>query len=1021
MSSMNDRDGVQYWRSLDELTRTPEFEAAVRREFPNDEWDRLPAATRRQFLKVMGASLAFAGLTACRWPKEEIVPFAHRSPERTPGIPQRFATAMEVAGVATGLLVTSYDGRPIKAEGNPEHPDSLGALSAVGQATVLGLYDPDRSRRLLHRDGGQEYVKTWDDFAAFMAQHLAGTGDGLAVLAGASASPSLERMKGVLLAAQPDARWYEYEPVSWDLEREGLRAAFGTPLRVHLHLKDTAVLACFDADPLFDHPAALRLAREFAASRDPHRQDGMSRLWVAEAAYSLTGARADSRLAVPAGRIGPVLAAVALVLADDHGISVPSEVLSAAGSIASPADDFVIDLAADLAAHQGAGVIMVGPRQPAAIHALAAVLNRALGNDGRTLDYNEAGDGERSTHAEAITELAARMESGSVRMLLILGGNPAYDAPVELDFASLLERVQHTAHLSLHDDETSRRCRWHVPQSHHLEAWGDGRSWDGTLTLQQPLIEPLYGGRSAIEVLATLVEPEPVRGFDIVRETLRPVAGNQDFEAFWRRSLHDGLVPGTAFPAASATVDAAGVAALLAGTEFGPTPTVDSLELVLLADSKVLDGRFANNGWLQELPDAVTKITWDNALMLSPPTARELGVGQNDVVTLTAGGRSIEVPVCVLPGVARYSAILSLGYGRTAAGTIGDGVGVDAYRLRTAAAPHMVSGVTVAPTGRRWTLASTQDHWAIDPLGFDERNVRVARLVREASLDEYLRDPDVFRHMDHHPPLISLWKDGEYTGEQWGMAVDLNSCIGCNACVTACQAENNIPLVGREQVINQREMQWIRIDRYFKTPEGVGPDEVDEAGMVFQPMTCVQCENAPCEQVCPVAATQHTRDGLNAMIYNRCVGTRYCSNNCPFKVRRFNFFNYHKDLSEISRLQFNPEVTVRSRGVMEKCTFCIQRIEAVRIAASNDKRPIADGEIMPACAQSCPTRAIHFGDLNDPSSAVSKLRNDHRSYATLAELNIRPRLQYLGRLGNPAGDGSPAHVPDHDDHGKESG
>ncbi len=1021
MSSINRHDGVQYWRSLDELTRTPQFEEAVRREFPNDEWDRLPPATRRQFLKVMGASLAFAGLTACRWPKEEIVPFAHRSAERIPGIPQQFATAMEISGVATGLLVTSYDGRPIKAEGNPEHPDSLGALSSVGQATVLGLYDPDRSRRLLHREGGQEFVKSWDDFAAFMAQHLAGTGEGLAVLSGASGSPSLGRMRSALLAAQPNIRWYEYEPISWDLEREGLRVALGTPVRVNPHLNNAKVLACFDADPLFEHPAALRLAREFAGFRDPHRDGGMGRLWVAETGFSLTGGRADSRLAIPAGRIGPLLADVARVLADHHGIAIAAEVRQVVDSVASEDGDFATDLAADLAAHGGAGLILVGPRQPAAVHALAAELNRALGNDGRTLDYIEAVDSERPSYFEAITELAAGMESGTVRTLLILGGNPAYDAPAELDFGSLLERVPHTVHLSLHDDETSRRCRWHLPQSHHLEAWGDGRSWDGTLTLQQPLIEPLYGGRSAIEVLATLLEPEPVRGYDIVRDTVRESTGDQEFEAFWRRSLHDGLVPGTAFGPMSLGIDPASVASSMADAAFSPAPAADRIELVLVADPKVHDGRFANNGWLQELPDAVTKITWDNALMVSPLTAKDLHIAQNDVVNLTVEGRSVEAPVCVLPGVARHSAVLSLGYGRTASGTIGDGVGVDAYPLRTIANPYIISGVAIRPAGRQWTLASTQDHWAIDPIGFGERNLRVAQFVREASVDQYLSDPEIFHHMDHHPPLKSLWKDGEYEGEQWGMAVDLNSCIGCNACVTACQAENNIPLVGREQVINQREMQWIRVDRYFKTPEGIGPDEVDDAEMVFQPMTCVQCENAPCEQVCPVAATQHTRDGLNSMVYNRCVGTRYCANNCPFKVRRFNFFNHHKDLSEISRLQFNPEVTVRSRGVMEKCTFCVQRIEAVRIEARNDKRPIADGEIVPACAQSCPTRAIHFGDLNDPETEVSKLRHDHRSYATLAELNIRPRLEYLARLGNPAGPVSEAHASDHDDHGKESG
>jgi molybdopterin-containing oxidoreductase family iron-sulfur binding subunit len=455
-----------------------------------------------------------------------------------------------------------------------------------------------------------------------------------------------------------------------------------------------------------------------------------------------------------------------------------------------------------------------------------------------------------------------------------------------------------------------------------------------------------------------------------------------------------------------------------------PPPTADRPEVVLTADSRVWDGRFANNGWLQELPDALTKVTWDNALLISPATARELGIDDGEIAVIEAGGATVEVPTFVLPGQAQSSMTLALGYGRTAAGQVGNGVGVNAYALRTTAAPHVVSGATVRGTGRSYSLATTQDHFAIDTIGFKERNRRVGELVREASLDAYLANPEVFHEHEHHPPLISLWKDQEYEGEQWGMAIDLNTCIGCNACVVACQAENNIPVVGREQVLNQREMQWIRIDRYFKTEPGLGSDEIDDAEVVFQPMTCVHCENAPCEQVCPVAATQHTTDGLNAMIYNRCVGTRYCSNNCPLKVRRFNFFNYHKDLADTSKMQFNPEVTVRARGVMEKCTFCVQRIEAVRIGARNDNRPIGDGEIVPACAQTCPTQAITFGNLNDPKSLVSRLREEKRSYAMLAELNIRPRAHYLGRLSNRADSAGPdGHGAPHgeaESHGKET-
>ena len=1023
MSSMK---AMTYWRSLDELEQTTEFREAVRREFPNDDWDRLPPATRRQFLKVMGASFALAGLTACRWPKEEIVPFAHRPEGRTPGVPQRFATSMEIGGAALGLLVTSFDGRPIKAEGNPLHPDSLGALSAVAQAEILQLYDPDRSRRLLLREGGQEYVKDWSEFESFAGERFSGTGAGVAVLAGASSSPTLAALHERFLATHPDARWYEYEPISRDNEREGTRLVFGSMVRKHPHLGEAEVVACFDADPLFDHPAALRLAREFAAARNPESGSG-ARLYVGESGYSLTGARADHRVAVASSRVPALLAAVANNLVAEHGLELPAAAAGFAGATDHSATDderhFVDLLAADLVTHRGHGVVLVGPRQAPAVHALAAVLNYALGSTGSTITYTADPSPDRPSHLEAISDLARRIRGDEIESLLILGGNPAYDAPADLDFADRLTGVPVSIHLSLYDDETSRLCTWHLPASHHLESWGDGAAWDGTLTLRQPLIEPLYGGRSAIEVLAIAAGDGPKSGFPLVREGLSERFGFPISDAFWRQALHDGVVGQTAWDTVAPTTNPAQLASAVDGLwellEAG-RPTAKHAELVLVPDAKVFDGRFANNGWLQELPDAITKITWGNALLISPATARDIGVSDSEIASVQARGATLELPVYVLPGMARNSAMVALGYGRTAAGQVGNGVGTDTYKFRTTAAPDILSGVTIRGTGRTYALATTQDHFAIDTIGFLERNRRVADLVREASLDAYLENPEIIHEQEHHPPLISLWKDHEYEGEQWGMAIDLNACIGCNACIVACQAENNIPVVGRQQVLNQREMQWIRLDRYFKTAQGVTSDEVDDAQIVFQPMACVQCENAPCEQVCPVAATQHTTDGLNAMVYNRCIGTRYCSNNCPYKVRRFNFFNYHKELADTTKMQFNPEVTVRSRGVMEKCTFCVQRIEAVRITARNDNRPITDGEIMPACAQTCPAQAISFGNLNDPSSEVSRSREEHRSYAVLAELNIRPRTHYLARLNNPV-EGAPSSDDGAGGHGKESG
>ena len=1022
--------GPSYWRSLDELARTPEFQEAVRREFPNDEFDRLPPATRRQFLKVMGASMALAGLTACRWPKEQIVPFASRPDGRVPGVPEHFATSVELGGAALGMLVTSYDGRPIKAEGNPLHPDSLGALSAVAQAQVLELYDPDRSRRLVLREQGQEFVKQWSDFEARAAELFAGDGEGVAVLAEASSSPTEARLRAAFLAAKPGARWYEYEAISRDNEREGTRLAYGAALRAQIDLEGAAVVACFDADPLFDHPASLRLARGFAAARDPHHGAG-ARLYVAESSHTLTGARSDHRLAVASGRVPAILALLTRQLVAEHGLELPAAAAGFAGAAAAAGSEaearFVELLAADLIANRGRSVVLVGPRQEPAVHALAALLNQSLEAVGATVHWTADPDPARTTHLQAMAELATRLRAGEVQTLLILGGNPVYNAPAEIEFGELLGRVPTTIHLGLHDDETSQRCSWHLPRAHAFEAWGDGAAWDGTLTLRQPLIAPLYGGRSAIEVLAMVQGANPANGYELVRETLRGRAFGADFEAFWQRALHDGAVAGTAWDTLQPQPSPAALAGAVDGFRAvleAEAPGAERLELVLVPDDKLVDGRFANNGWLQELPGALTKITWDNALLMSPSTARRLGLADGDVVAVASDGRTVELPVYLMPGQAANSLTAALGYGRTAAGQVGDGVGVDTYRLRTTAAPHILRDVSVRPAGRRHALATTQDHFAIDAIGFSERNLRTAILVREATIDAYLANPEIFHKHDHHPPLINLWKDLEFEGEQWGMAIDLNTCIGCNACVLACQAENNIPVVGREQVLNQREMHWIRIDRYFRTEPGLSPEEVEDAAVVFQPVTCVHCENAPCEQVCPVAATQHTTDGLNAMVYNRCVGTRYCSNNCPFKVRRFNFFNYHKELPETRKMQFNPEVTVRSRGVMEKCTFCVQRIEAVRIRARNDNRPLVDGEIVPACAQTCPTRAITFGNLNDEASEISRSREEHRSYAMLAELNIRPRTHYLGRLSNPADGGAhpAADTSDsgHAGHGKES-
>ncbi len=1005
-----------YWRSLDDLAGAPEVRALIEEEFPGGAWDRLDGASRRQFLKAIGASLALAGVAGCRWPREEIVPYAYRPPGRTPGVAERYATAVEIGGVATGLLVTSYDGRPIKIEGNPKHPFSLGGTSAIHQASVLELYDPDRSRTIVRREGGQTLKQGWDEFEAFAKGHFAELrqrrGKGLAILSEATSSPSVSEIRRRLTEAMPESAWYEYEPISWDNEREGTTWPFGRPCRPHYAFDKAAVIVCLDADPLMTHPAALRYARDFAKGR---RGDGgrMNRLYVVESAFSVTGGMADHRLAVPSWEVGHV----AMALADQVGEGV-SDLPKwpqfgkerSRHRLSDGAIRFVRAAAQDLLANRGKCVIAVGRRQPPEVHLLGAVLNEVTGGHGKTVRYTAAPDAERPSHAQAIKSLSENLQAGRVETLVILGGNPVFDAPADVEFESSLKRAKTSVHLGLYDDETSEGSTWHVPRAHYLESWGDARAYDGTVSVIQPLIDPLYGGKTPIELLALILGGPPMSAHEIARRTFGRIVKPKDFEPAWRRALHDGFVAGTGWPTPRRP-------------EATPAPPPDrkdllrprrdaSMEVVFREDHSVYDGRFANNAWLQEWPDPMTKLTWDNAAVVGPRTAETLGVGKGDRIRVTAEGRRLDLPVYVMPGQADGAIAVSLGYGRRRSGRVGDGVGVSAYSIRTSGAPGFAVVEVSRPEGgslrKRYAFASTQDQHPITTIGEKGKRERLGRLIVEADLSTYRSHPDVVEHVGHHPPLLSLWSEHEYGPHRWAMAIDLTTCIGCGACVVACQAENNVPVVGKVQVARGREMHWLRVDRYFKGAP-------DAPTVVHQPVACMHCENAPCEQVCPVAATVHDREGLNVMVYNRCVGTRYCSNNCPYKVRRFNFFNWRAKTSDTEKMVMNPEVTVRSRGVMEKCTFCVQRIQAVKIAAKNDRRLIRDGEIVPACAQACPTGAIVFGDLADETSAVSRLHRSGRAYHVLAALNVKPRTAYLARLRNP----SPALNAEGDTHGDD--
>jgi MoCo/4Fe-4S cofactor protein with predicted Tat translocation signal len=994
--------GGSLWRSLDDRAADPAFRELVGREFPAYA-DEMLAPSRRDFLRLMGASVALAGMTACRrWPSETIVPFAHLPEGYVPGSTERYATSFELQGAAVGLLVTSYDGRPIKIEGNPSHPQSLGATDPVAQATVLQLYDPDRSSAFVERAGGGAVAaRDKDAFTAWAGPQLAALkasgGQGLRVLAEPSSSPTLGDLKARFAAAFPKAAWVEWDPLSRDAGREGAAMAFGRPLRAHLDVEKADVIAAFDADILCDDPTALANARAWARRR--RAGDGtMNRLYAVEAAYSLTGGSADHRIAVASALVPVVLGRLAAKLLD-AGMTLPRGAEAARDAIgrfaAHPFDDpRIARLAADLKTAAGKGAIVVGPRQPAAAHALAHVLNAALGNVGAAVWYSEDPERERPSHRSAIADLSAQMGAGLVETLVILGGNPAFDVPADLHFAEKLSRVRSTVRLGLYDDETSAACRWHVPQAHYLEAWGDARGWDGTAGVVQPLIAPLYDGMSAIELCAFLIDGKPAEGYELVRRTWKTLLPEPDFERSWRRVVHDGVLPESRAAAVAPEVGS-GWGDAARELAVAREPAGPSMELVFSRGAHVHDGRFANLGWLVELPDPITKLTWDNAALINPQDAQELGVtGSGDLLTITANGKTLTLPAFVVPGQPKGSAAVALGWGRTRAGRIGTGIGVDANALRSNDSPWRCRAKVERAPGRA-ALATTQDHHVVDTLGKREEAARAELLIRTGTLAEYKARPEFAREMVELPENAPLWKEHQYNGHKWGMAIDLTACTGCNACTIACQAENNIPVVGKAEVRRGREMHWIRVDRYF---EG----EPEAPRLAFQPMACHHCENAPCEQVCPVAATVHDHEGLNVMVYNRCVGTRYCSNNCPYKVRRFNWFNNHKHESAVAVMVYNPEVTVRARGVMEKCTYCIQRIEAVKIRAKNARRDIVDGEIVPACVEVCPTEAIAFGDLNDAKARVRALHDDPRSYGVLEEVNTKPRTRYLARLRNPA-------------------
>ena len=1095
-----------YWASLDELREAPDFAAALEREFPEGA-DSLDGVDRRRFLQLMGASAALAGVQSCRWEKTNILPFDERPEGRVPGIPSHFATSIDVHGMAQPVVATSYDGRPIKIEGNELHPESQGAATIHGQAVILEQYDPERSKDVL-REGEPVSRSAFEAaLAELQGRMLESRGAGLGVLVRDVSSPSIQHELARLREQQPEARIVAYEPVSRANALAGSQLAYGRALRVHPRFERADRILALDCDFLVDHPGAMRNSKGYAKRRKPeaghgdHHEEGeghgesheLNRLYAVESRYTPTGAQADHRLPLRAAQIGPFLAALETRLLERGSLSLPSGSGQPAGlpEAAFLADEgvarFLDALTDDLLAHSGHALVLVGDLQGPEVHALAHRVNALLGAVGETLVLTEEPQRAVAPDAGELAELVDAMRSGAVTTLVVLEGNPVYDAPRGLGFAEAFAQVPTTVHLGLYRDETARAATWHAPANHVLESWGDARAWDGSYCLVQPLIRPLYDGWSALELVHVLRTGQPGVAEALVRASFER-AGGGAADGAWQKALHDGFLEGSASQAQTPALRA------LPAIPFAPEALADgepqsgSLELVLHADPKLRDGRYANSGWLQELPDFLTKLTWDNAALLSPATAAALGVTTGDQVQLTLGDRSLFCAVYVQPGQAKGTVSLALGYGRTAAGLVGglvdeavQPVGFDAYELTGDTAEGVLSGLSLSKSGGTYAFAATQEHHQIDASGLRERSGgdhdpkvdmvvataatahgagegddhghaqtfeggkpgRVQELIREATAEQHAEITAALAalgtaahggnghgeddhaeddhsgddhgeeghddHGDHHlepnpykrvpgPELESLWTEHSYDGKKWGLAIDLSACTGCNACVIACQSENNIPVVGKEQVSRGREMQWIRIDTYYAGPE-------DAPEVRHQPMACIQCELAPCEQVCPVAATVHSHEGLNDMVYNRCVGTRYCSNNCPVKVRRFNFFNYHKELKQeentVKTMGYNPEVTVRHRGVMEKCTYCVQRIQAAKIRSKVEKRDVRDGEIVTACQQTCPADAITFGDLADHSSEVSHLVDSGRSYHLLAFLNIKPRTNYLARITNP--------------------
>jgi MoCo/4Fe-4S cofactor protein with predicted Tat translocation signal len=1064
LETRNSQPPSELWSGLEELAGEPAFQDMLHREFPEDATAWADPVSRRAFLTIAGASAALAG-AGCWSPRpasrEKIYPYVRQPEQLTLGQPLFFATGFTQNGVTVGLLGKSREGRPIKLEGNPTHPGSLGGISSIAQASLLNLYDPDRSRQILKKGESISWDSTIAELRA-AAERLKTEGKAIRILTETIGSPTFGAVIDEVVKTYPTAKWVQYEPVNCDNVREGSRLAFGDYVNTIYDFSKALRVVSLDSDFLISGPAAVRYARDFNRLRVTHlSEDGkvpatneLNRLYVVESMLTATGAVADHRLPMRSADVE----AFARALARELGV--------AAGDAQPPTGSlkWVSAIAKDLQAFKGKSAVIVGEHQPPAVHAIAHAINAALGNIGTTVVNSDPfADPEwkgmskpvleqaKRPQADQYKELVSEMNAGTVGALFILGVNPIYTSPADLDFAAGLKKVPLKVHVGSHVDETAVLCDWHINEAHYLETWGDGRAYDGTACIFQPLIAPLFNGRAAIEVLSALLpELAEMNPREIVKNYWKknwPANGGSvgSFDSGWQLALRDGVIPNTARAKIDKQPNAANIPAYKA--------PVAGAEINIRPDPTIFDGRYSNNSWLQELPKPITKLTWDNAIIVSPATAKAKGLetrmestggGEHgrtvsEVAELTVGGITVRGAVWVQPGHADDSITVHLGYGRDRGGKVGAKTGFNMYKIRGSSAAWNAIGAELKATGEEYILACTQAHFRMQGrrpvrqatrdeyeqnLAEHNRNHEVALFAKVPkvaapeweSIDETLpgnehgahhghhhhdEKSEAEKHEEHDPRMVPLTLYPETNRDEkvarWAMAIDLSKCIGCSSCISACIAENNIAMVGKKEVTRGREMHWIRVDRYY---EG-SPDDAANLATHFQPVPCQQCEKAPCEVVCPVAATTHSFDGLNDMVYNRCVGTRYCSNNCPYKVRRFNFLTFADWKTDTFKLMRNPEVTVRERGVMEKCTYCVQRIRGAEIEAERQGRRVRDGEILTACQQACPAEAIVFGDLSDASSRVKKWKQQPTNYGLLAELNTMPRTTYLAAVRNP--------------------